>query len=155
MFRWIAVVVVALVIGFFVYVKLNNRLPDDLGMTAGLFKACPTSPNCVSSQAELTDKVHYIAPIPYTGNRKDAQLAVESYFLKQGNASIVSSQLGYVHLEEKSALIGYIDDVEFYLPESKNVIEVRSASRVGYSDMDVNRKRIEKLRDFLAKDGNL
>ncbi|SBS32881.1 hypothetical protein MSP8886_02581 [Marinomonas spartinae] len=151
MFRWMAVIVVALVIGFFVYVKLNNQMPDDLGMTAGLFKSCPTSPNCVSSQAEKTDKVHYTDPIPYTGNRKDVQLAIESYFLKKGNADIVTSRLGYVHLEVKSALIGYIDDVEFYLPESKKVIEVRSASRVGYSDMGVNRKRIQQLRAFLAK----
>lgn len=150
MVRWIALIVVVLVIGCFTYVKMNNRLPEDLGVTAGLLKPCPTSPNCVSSQAEPADSQHYIAPLAYHGNRMDTQLAIESYFLDQGNAQIITSQLGYVHLQVKSAILGFIDDVEFYLPDGDSAVQVRSASRVGYSDLGVNRARIEALRKHLA-----
>ncbi|REG82982.1 DUF1499 domain-containing protein [Marinomonas pollencensis] len=149
MVRWISLFVVVLVIGFFVYIKINNRPPEDLGVTAGVFNPCPTTPNCVSSQADKADAEHYIAPLIYRGSRKDTQLDIESYFLDQGNAKIVNSQLGYVHIEVASAWFGYIDDVEFYLPEADSVVHVRSASRVGYSDLDVNRQRIEKLKDHL------
>lgn len=149
MVRWISLLVVALVIGFFVYMKMNNRPPEGLGVTAGVFKPCPTTPNCVSSQAEKSDAEHYIAPFIYHGSRKDTQLDIESYFLNQGNAQIVASELGYVHIEVASSWFGYIDDVEFYLPEADSVIHIRSASRVGYSDLDVNRQRIEKLKDHL------
>lgn len=151
MVRGIAVCVVLLVVGFFVYVHYYNKQPNDLGVTDGLLQACPTSPNCVSSQAERSDKVHYIESIIYRDNRKDVQLSIESFLLNQGNARIISSTLGYVHLEIKSKLIGFVDDVEFYLPEADSVIHVRSASRVGYSDLDVNRERIEQVRAFLAK----
>ncbi|MEL0638951.1 DUF1499 domain-containing protein, partial [Marinomonas sp. TI.3.20] len=50
----------------------------------------------------------------------------------------------------KSRYLGFIDDLEFYLPEADSIVDVRSASRVGYSDLDVNRDRIEKLRSYLA-----
>ncbi len=151
MVRGIAFFIALLVVGFFVYVHYYNEQPNDLGVTDGLLKACPTSPNCVSSQAERSDDEHYVESIIYRDNRKDVQLSLESFLLNQGNARIVSSTLGYVHLEIKSKFIGYIDDVEFYLPEADSVIHVRSASRVGYSDVGVNRERIEQVRAFLAQ----
>lgn len=148
MVRWIFAIAVVGVIAFFVYVNLYNVRPTDLGVNNGLLKACPSQPNCVSSQLDRADK-NFIAPIIYNGNRKEVQLAIESYLLAQGNTQVVSSELGYVHLEVKSKLIGYIDDVEFYLPEADSAVHVRSASRVGYSDLEVNRQRIEQVRDHL------
>ncbi|OUR68301.1 hypothetical protein A9Q77_09390, partial [Marinomonas sp. 42_23_T18] len=64
---------------------------------------------------------------------------------------IVKSELGYLHTEVKSDLIGFIDDVEFYLPKDENVIHIRSASRVGFSDFDVNRNRIRQIAAALVK----
>ncbi|MEO9655676.1 DUF1499 domain-containing protein [Marinomonas sp.] len=151
MVRGIAFFIALLVVGFFAYVHYYNEQPNDLGVTDGLLKACPTSPNCVSSQADRSDEVHYVESIIYRENRKDVQLSLESFLLNQGNARVVSSTLGYVHLEIKSKYIGYIDDVEFYLPEADSVIHVRSASRVGYSDVGVNRERVEQVRAFLAQ----
>ncbi|MBJ7536752.1 DUF1499 domain-containing protein [Marinomonas transparens] len=150
MFRWIMLLVVILIVAFFVYVSVHNKQPNDLGLTDGLFKPCPTSPNCVSSQAEKDDLEHYIAPIIYHGARKEIQLSIESYMLGKGNARVVTSSLGYVHFAVKSKIIGYIDDVEFYLPEADSVVHVRSASRVGYSDMGVNRERVRQVRDLLV-----
>lgn len=149
--RWIIALFIVFVVGFFIYVNVNNNLPEGLGLTEeGLLKACPASPNCVSTQALTDDEVHYIEPIVYRGDRKDTQLKIESFMLEKNNARIVTHSLGYVHFEVTSQLIGYIDDVEFYLPEADSVVHVRSASRVGYSDIGVNRDRVQQVQNLLA-----
>lgn len=150
MVRWIIGLVVALVIGFGIYANISNKLPEGLGLTDGFLKLCPASPNCVSTQALEDDAVHYAEPIIYSSDRKSAQLAIESYLLEQGNTRIVTSKLGYVHFEVKSPLIGYVDDVEVYLPDADSVIHIRSASRVGYSDFGVNRDRVRQIKELLV-----
>ena len=150
MIRWIIGLVVALVIGFGIYANISNKLPEGLGVTDGILKACPSSPNCISTQAVEGDEVHYAEPIIYTSDRKSAQLAIESYLLEQGNTRIVTSTLGYVHFEVKSSLVGYIYDVEVYLPDADIVIHVRSASRVGYSDFGINRDRVRQIKELLV-----
>ncbi|QUX96800.1 DUF1499 domain-containing protein [Marinomonas sp. CT5] len=150
MVRWIVALIVVLLAGFFIYVFLNNKLPEGLGVADGTLKSCPTSPNCVSTQALEDDVEHFAEPIVYKGKRKNTQLKIESFMLNKGNARIVSSYLGYVHFEVKSKLFGFIDDVEFYLPEADSVVHVRSASRVGYSDFGVNRKRVRQIQDLLV-----
>jgi uncharacterized protein (DUF1499 family) len=42
--------------------------------------------------------------------------------------------------------MGFVDDVEFLIDDSAKVIHVRSASRLGQSDLGVNRQRIETIR---------
>ena len=150
MVRWIIVMIVVVIAVFFIYVGVSNQPPEDLGVTDGLLKPCPSSPNCVSTQAAPEDMAHYSEPIIYTGDRKETQLTIESYMLSKGNARIVSSTLGYVHFEIKSRLVGYIDDVEFYLPEADSVVHFRSASRVGHSDFGVNRERVRQIQDLLV-----
>ncbi|WP_417561262.1 DUF1499 domain-containing protein [Marinomonas sp.] len=150
MVRWIITLIVALFVGFFIYVNISNKLPEGLGVTDGELLSCPSSPNCVSTQASPEDVEHYAEPIIYTGNRMKTQLSIESFILSKGNAHLVSSTLGYVHFEVKSALIGYIDDVEFYLPEGDSVVHMRSASRVGYSDFGNNRERVRQIRSLLV-----
>ena len=106
MVRWLFALIVIVIVGFFIYVKLGNKMPEDLGVTDGLLKPCPTSPNCVSTQASPDDMVHYVEPIIYTGDRKATQLKIESSMLSKGRIRIVSSTLGYVHFEVRSPLWG-------------------------------------------------
>lgn len=61
--------------------------------------------------------------------------------------NIVTETDNYFHAEFKSALMGFVDDSEFYHDEREDVIHVRSASRVGYSDFGVNRRRVESIRE--------
>jgi uncharacterized protein (DUF1499 family) len=150
MVRWIIALIVVLFVGFFIYVNISNKLPEGLGITDGELMSCPSSPNCVSTQASPEDLEHYAEPIVYTGDRMKTQLSIESFMLGKGNAHLVSSTLGYVHFEVKSPLVGYIDDVEFYLPAADSVVHVRSASRVGYSDFGVNRERVRQIKDLLV-----
>ncbi|UTV98618.1 DUF1499 domain-containing protein [Marinomonas rhizomae] len=150
MVRWIVALIVVLFVGFFVYVNISNKLPEGLGLTDGELMPCPSSPNCVSTQASPEDVEHYAETIVYTGDRMKTQLLIESFILNNGNAHLVSSTLGYVHFEVKSPLVGYIDDVEFYLPAADSVVHVRSASRVGYSDFGTNRERVRQIQSLLV-----
>lgn len=118
--------------------------PKDLGVKDGKLKSCPASPNCVCSHD--TDGEHQIAPLAYTGNAQEAFDRLKSIVGSIENAAIVKSSSNYLYAEFTSKLMGFVDDVEFYLDEAAGTIQVRSASRLGESDLGVNRQRIETIR---------
>jgi uncharacterized protein (DUF1499 family) len=124
----------------------SGTRPDNLGVKNGRFAPCRPTPNCVSSQADPADKEHYIAPIAFGGTMPELRRAVES----MTRATVISEEGNYLYAEYKSALLGYVDDVELLLDESARIVHVRSASRLGRSDFGVNRKRIEELRVLIG-----
>jgi len=107
-------------------------------------KACPESPNCVSSQA--ADPEHAIDPLTYSGSRAEAMARLKKVLASLKRTEIVSERDDYLHAEAKSLIFRFVDDIEFYFPADLKVIHVRSASRVGTSDLGVNRKRAEEIR---------
>lgn len=110
---------------------------------------CPHSPNCVSSLD--SEESHFVAPLGYTGSREAAYQALVSIIEAEPRARIVSRQENYLHAEFKSRVFGFVDDVEFLFSSDLPIIQVRSASRMGYYDFGVNRKRIEGLRRLLSE----
>lgn len=150
MVRWMFAVVIAMLVGFVIYVNLNNGVPEGLGVTEGMLAPCPDMPNCVSSQASEDDLEHYVAPIVYRGDVMDVQLNVEQFILEMTDSRILQSRLGYSHIEVSSPLFGFKDDLELYFPEADSVMHVRSASRVGYDDLGVNRERVRQIRELLV-----
>jgi uncharacterized protein (DUF1499 family) len=124
----------------------SGTRPDNLGVKDGRFAACKTTPNCVSSQADPADGEHYIAPIAFSGTMHELRRAVES----MTRATVIREEGHYIYAEYKSALMGYVDDVELLLDETTRLVQVRSASRLGRSDFGVNRKRIEELRGLIG-----
>ncbi|NOY68785.1 MAG: DUF1499 domain-containing protein [Deltaproteobacteria bacterium] len=119
-----------------------------LGVKDGRLSPCPGSPNCVSSQD--TGKSHHIDPITYTCSAADARKALDLVLESMPACKIVSDSDSYIHATFKSRFFRFTDDVEFYFPKESGLIHVRSASRTGYSDLGVNRKRIEKIRKLFA-----
>lgn len=130
-----------------------GRPPTNLGATAGRLAPCPTSPNCVASQADPADRTHHVAPIAFDGDARAAWRALRDTVAASERARVVAERYGYLHAEFTSKLMGFVDDVEFLLDPGARVIHVRSASRLGYRDFDVNRTRIETLRAALAARG--
>lgn len=112
--------------------------PEDIGIENGKLAPCPRSPNCVSSYA--IDETHQIEPIAANLDQ------IEGELLKLNEANIVSMDRTYLHAEFTSRFMHYVDDVEFLFDQAAGLVHVRSASRVGYSDLGVNRKRIESIR---------
>ena len=82
--------------------------------------------------------------------RAQALARLKAIVTAQPGATIVSETQDYLHAEFRSKIMGFVDDVEFWLPADQPVIHVRSASRVGYSDMGVNRRRVERIRRLFA-----
>ena len=118
--------------------------PMDLGVHDGKLAPCPASPNCVSSQG--ADQEHGIEPLRYTCPPQEALERSKRAISGMKRARVITESGGYLHAEFTSALFRFVDDVEFSLDEHASVIHVRSASRLGYSDLGVNRKRIEDIR---------
>jgi uncharacterized protein (DUF1499 family) len=121
-----------------------GRRPDDLGVRDGRLKPVPASPNAVSSQAPKGD--HHVEPLRYHGPREAALVALERVVAVLPRTRIVARSADYLHAECASALLGFVDDLEFHLPAEGGVIHVRSASRLGHSDLGVNRRRVEEIR---------
>lgn len=122
----------------------TDKASTATGMAHGRFAPCPESPNCVSSMA--VDEKHAIAPLSYNTDRNTAYKALLQALSHQPRVTIVKQSNDYLHAEFRSKLFRFVDDVEFYFPKDEAVIHVRSASRAGYSDLGVNRKRVEKIR---------
>lgn len=106
--------------------------------------ACPNSPNCVSSQA--TDAGHFIAPFKIIGNAGEAWAALKNALIGQSRTVITSETADTLHAEATSLVFRFVDDIDAILDADAKLIHIRSASRVGYGDFGVNRKRMEALR---------
>lgn len=135
---------VLLIIGItFKLASDSKNMSVELGLENGRLSVCPTSPNCVSSDA-MSDNSHYIPAISDPDGSKWASL-VQTLNAMEG-AQQVTVDGAYVYFTFSTKLMGFVDDVEFLNDTAQAEIAVRSASRVGKSDMDANRKRIEMIR---------
>ncbi|BAU66486.1 hypothetical protein STA3757_38910 [Stanieria sp. NIES-3757] len=119
--------------------NLAGKKPNNLGVKDGKLASCPGTPNCVSSQSDRPQEK--IAPLPAVSISE-----LKKVIASMERITIIEETNNYLYAEFKSKLMGFVDDVEFYLDEAANVIHVRSASRLGKSDLGVNRQRIEAIR---------
>jgi uncharacterized protein (DUF1499 family) len=126
-----------------------GQRPNTLGVKNGQLSPCPGSPNCVVSQGN-PDAEHAIDPIAYSGDPASALARLEALITEMPRTAIIEKNDTYLYAEFTSKLMGYVDDVEFYLDPANSVVHVRSASRLGESDLGVNRKRIEAIRDAFS-----
>lgn len=130
-------------VGLFLLSVTASR-PANLGVRDGLLAACPNSPNCVSTQAE--DREYWIAPLMYQGDANTVIDSLEEIVRQQPRTRIIEKSSHYMHVEFRSAIFRFVDDVEFYVEAESGRVHFRSASRVGRSDMGVNRTRMELIR---------
>jgi len=125
-----------------IYLSLTSKAPETK-LVNGLLRPCPDTPNCVSSEdVESTKK---IAPIAYTGSAEQVWNDLRTAIGKSGGVVEYYDET-YLRAIYTSRLFRFVDDMEFRLVPESGIIHVRSASRVGKSDLGVNRKNIEKVR---------
>lgn len=121
-----------------------GKRPTNLGIQSGQLAGCPSSPNCVSSFSQ--DAEHKIEPLTYSSTPTVAMASLKGAIASLDKTKIIDQTDNYLYVEFTSSLMGFVDDVEFLVDEGAKVIHVRSASRLGQSDLGVNRKRIETIR---------
>jgi uncharacterized protein (DUF1499 family) len=124
--------------------RFTGKRPTDLGVRDGRLAPPPRKPNCVSSQADPGDAVHHVAPLKLEGDSAGAMKRLRAVVEGMPRTKVIESRADYLYAEFSTALMGYVDDVEFYC--DGRAIHVRSASRLGHSDLGVNRKRVEAIR---------
>ncbi len=146
-------IILLVVIGFLL---VSNRVfagspPTNIGVNNGKLTGCPNTPNCVSSQVAAIDLEHTITAIQLAGDNPSTIAKLKQVLQSMPNNKIVKETDNYLYIESTSKLMGFVDDVEFYLDKDSKKIQVRSASRLGESDLGVNRQRIEKIRVALGE----
>ena len=138
--------ITALALGLLGLFGCAGERPDNLGAQDGLLVPCPRSPNCVSSQA--TDERHRIAPLTFADEPETAWARLHAILTGRADATLIEEQPRYLRFELRTTL--FVDDAEFLLEPVNRVIHVRSASRLGYSDLGKNRNRMEEIRAQFA-----
>ena len=161
MLRWISYTAAVLVVLALLGIAagrlglLAGKPPADMGVREGKLKVPSTRPNSVSSQAALWtghSQLAYasIAPLAVAGDGATAMARVRSLVESTPGARVVQGDAGYLRAEFTTPLMRYTDDVEFWFDAAAGVVQVRSASRLGYSDRGANRARVEALRARLT-----
>ena len=144
-------ILLVLITGSAVDTGCGGRMPVALADGSGRLAPCPASPNCVSSEA--TDALHATAAYRIRGDSRAAWKALESHLRELPRVELVTVAGDYLHAVFTTRLMRYRDDVEFVVDAPAGVIRLRSASRVGYGDMGVNRERLESIRSVLIEGG--
>ena len=134
---------------------LAGRPPTDLGVRDGRLKVPSNTPNSVSSQTPLWPGLPHrelatIAPLPLVGDGPQTLARVRSIALALPGATLVNERPDYLYVQFRTRWLGFVDDAEFWFDPGAQVIQVRSASRLGQRDFGVNRARIEAVRMQLA-----
>ncbi|MEW6517948.1 MAG: DUF1499 domain-containing protein [Thermodesulfobacteriota bacterium] len=122
--------------------------PPEARLVDGRLRPCPQSPNCVSSEEQRPEA--QVAPLAFQGPPEAAWQALTEAIREEGG-KIQQQEEHYLWTTFTSRLFRFVDDVEFRLVAAENLIHVRSASRLGYADLGVNRKRVEKLRELFKQ----
>jgi uncharacterized protein (DUF1499 family) len=130
--------------------SLITTNPAATCLTPGHLRPCPPSPNCVCSEA---DDAHHIEALILRVDPAVVWQILSKMIAALPRTRIVTLTGDYLHAECRSALFRFVDDLELELRAQDNRIAVRSASRLGYWDLGVNRKRVERLRHLLATQG--
>ena len=111
---------------------------------------CPSTPNCVSSVE--TGKA-FVEPFYLSANDEAVWQALIQLIQSAPRTTVQDQRPTYLYATERSRVFGFIDDIEFILDPKQQRIDVRSASKTGYSDFGVNRRRVESIRKQLIEQG--
>jgi uncharacterized protein (DUF1499 family) len=142
----VSIVTLSISTGCSVFSNWDNQLgPSDSAYLEGRLAPCPDKPNCVSTQA--TNREQLIVPFTYSKPLPEAKEALRAVLSKMPRTDIRKEDGVYLHVEFRTAVMRFVDDVEFLFDEQTKTLQFRSGSRVGYSDWSVNRKRMEEIRN--------
>lgn len=124
--------------------KGRRQYSDDMQ-----FLTLPESPNCVMSTLPEDDE-KYVEPLSFSEGKVEKSIEfIKDLMVEEFGAKVLYQNEKYLHVTVQTKLMRYIDDVEFIWDEESRVLQVRSCSRLGYSDLGVNRERVERMRKFV------
>lgn len=134
----------------FLIIPNASPMPSNLGVKDGKLADCPDKPNCASTQSEPS-AYGYTEPVSFTG---DAAIAFETALTivrELPNSTIVTAEAPYLHATTESNFWRFIDDLEIYVDADAGLIHMRSAARLGESDLNANPNRLKAIRQKLQE----
>lgn len=143
-----------IIAGFSLFSGCSGTMPS-LGIHDKKLSECPAAPHCVNSQSVEGD--HFVEPLMLTGSSIEVREKILTVLDTLAPITVTLVEEGYIRAEARSRLFRFVDDLEFYFPDTADqpvTVHVRSASRVGYTDLGVNRQRVENLRQLLQSPGS-
>ena len=134
----------------------HGKPPNDLGVRDGRLKPPSLTPNSVSSQAGLhadhpQRDYALIDPLPMQGDARQTMARLQAVLASMRSVRVVEQKEDYLYAQFTTPLMRYVDDVEFWIDPVAQVVQVRSASRLGHGDLGLNRKRVEQIRAALVR----
>ena len=127
-----------------VHLSLTSKAPD-MSLVNGALRPCPATPNCVSSEGN--DESKSISAFTFESNAEQAwQKLIKA--IEETGGVITHADETHLQASYTSRIFRFVDDMEFRLIADEKKIHVRSGSRVGKSDLGVNRKNVEKVRQL-------
>jgi len=130
--------------------KTISKAIEATGLVEGILSKCPNKHNCVCSEHK-DDASHYIDPIIIPQNITLDTFSLLKNTIQEMGGTIQIESDNYLAATFTSAIFKFVDDLEIRIDSTQKVIHIRSASRVGYSDMGVNKKRTELLKKLFNK----
>lgn len=143
--RSYAMVLLLLVVLAPIVLSMLSRIPSEVGLVEGRLRECSSKPNCVCSAR--ADRDSFVEPLAVHGNPDAAFRSLQEFLKQQSQVTIEKVEVDYIHSVFKTPLLRFCDDVEFHLDREAGVIQIRSAARIGYSDLGQNRDRVEWIRE--------
>lgn len=148
----VVAILTAVVLVRFAMLGHGSKAGQAPGLVSGSLAPCPDKPNCVCSEFG-EDAAHYIAPLDYSGALAEKAFVEVLQIIRELGGEVVVSNDDYIAATFSSSLFGFVDDVEYRLDPTQKRIQIRSASRVGHSDLGVNQKRVAKITHLFDKRG--
>ncbi|MCH7882211.1 MAG: DUF1499 domain-containing protein [Proteobacteria bacterium] len=142
----ISTLILAPIIVFFV-LGLMSQSGEANGIVEGKLTKCPDKPNCICTEFEA-DVSHYIDPVVFSQSNTSKVLSRLKNSVREMGGSIQAENDNYLAATFSSSIFRFVDDLEIRIDRNQKMIHLRSASRVGYSDRGVNKKRIERLKNL-------
>lgn len=146
----IAVCIFISVFVMFFIMGHKSKQGEAVGLVDGALAQCSDKPNCVCSENK-DDLEHYITPLSLIHSNAEDSLAIMKQIIIKIGGAIQTENANYLAATFSSTIFGFIDDLEIRIDNRQSLIHIRSASRVGHSDMGVNKKRIERLKQLVQK----
>ncbi|MCX4029254.1 DUF1499 domain-containing protein [Endozoicomonas sp. SM1973] len=142
------IILTGIVLFYFAYLGYQSQSGQPSGLINGVLAQCPAKPNCVNSDFK-EDTTHFIEPLTLPKWQSKEIMAAITSVIENAGGTIVNRQAHYVAATFTSTIFGFVDDLEVRLDETSKLIHIRSASRVGHSDLGQNRKRVSDIKQRL------
>lgn len=132
------------------FLALISKEGRAIGLVEGKLAHCTGKPNCICTEYS-GDAEHYVSPLKIPSKRMTAEevsnMVIEQLKEMGGDVQIISHS--YISAIFETPLLGFVDDFEVRIDIQLGKVFFRSASRVGYSDLGTNRKRVKRVTQLL------